>query len=820
MKAIIMAGGQGTRLRPLTCDLPKPLVPILNKPCMEYSIELLRAHGITEIGVTTYYLPEMIRDYFGDGSKWGVNLTYFVEEEPLGTAGSVRNATEFLDETFLVISGDALTDIDLSAALEYHRQKAGLATLVLSHQEVPLDFGVVITDQDGQIERFLEKPSWGEVFSDLVNTGIYILEPEVFDYYDRGIKYDFSKDLFPLLMQTGQRLYGFESLAYWSDIGDAEQYMQTQFDILAGKVAVEIAGQEVEPGIWLGQNTTILPDVKLTAPIYIGKDVQIKSGTDLLGVIIGDRTIIEAGSSLKKSILWSGVYVGSNVELRAGFLCDGVKVKNNSRIFEGAILSKETIIGRHVTIQPNIKVWPRKIVEDYTNLDRNLVWALKWRKRLFNTYGVHGLANIEMTPEFVAKLAAAYGSSFPMGVEIVVSSDNYAISRMLQKSIVAGLLSAGMKVVDLGEIPSPVTRYSVGVMEAEGGMHVRLCYDDPEEVIIEFIDRHGLMIERSMERKIEQKFFSEDFQRAEKEDVGEYFFAPQMSDSYLHGLISLLDRDQIRRQRFQLVLDYEFDSLNQILPVLLDRLGCNVESTYNYGQGKQPLSYAARLTMAKRIGDMVIDKNASLGVIIDHNGENLTLISETGRIVSDEERQILLAMTLLEQEIDKLVLPINAPTYIADLAAQSGVEVFFTRSDRPTVMQNFYQQIGVIGEPFFYPYGDGVVALALILDFLAKQNMGLEALIQSIPQFYTSLENVDCHWEEKGKIMRKLIENIKQDDVELVDGVRVHHDHGWTLIYPDGDEPVFHVYTEADNPEIAAEISREYVHMIEDCQMS
>lgn len=819
MKAIIMAGGPGTRLRPLTCDLPKPLVPILNKPCMEYSIELLKDHGITQIGVTTYYLPEMIRDYFGDGSRWGVDLEYFLEEEPLGTAGSVRNATEFLDETFIVISGDALTDIDLSTALAYHRQKGGIATIVLSHQEVPLEFGVVITDQNGQINRFLEKPSWGEVFSDLVNTGIYIFEPEIFNYYERGIKYDFSKDLFPLLMQTGQQLYGYESQAYWSDIGDAEQYLKTQLDILAGQVAVHLDLKEVKPGVWLGPNTEIPPDVGLKAPIFIGADVLIRPGTNLEAVIIGDGTIVEAGSSLKKSILWPGVYVGGNVEVRGSFLCDGVKVKNNTRIFEGAILSKETTIGRHVTIQPNVKIWPRKTVDDYTNLDRNLVWAPKWRKRLFNTYGVHGLANIEMTPEFVAKLASAYGSAFPMGVEIVVSSDNFAVSRMLQKSIVAGLLSAGMKVVDLGEIPSPVTRYSVGVMEAEGGMHVRLCYDDPEEVIIEFIDHHGLMIERSSEKKIEQKFFSEDFQRVEEDNVGDYFFAPQMGESYLTGLISLLDRDRIRRHRFQVVLDYEFDSLNQILPVLLDRLGCHTQSTYNYGLGKQPLSYGSRLTMAQRIGEMVVDQAANLGVIIDHNGENLTLITETGRIVTEEERQIILAMTLLEKSIDKLVLPISAPTYIADLAARYGVEVLFTRSDRPTVMQNFFQQSGLNGEPFFYPYGDGVAALALILDFLAKQEISLEALIQSIPQFFTSLADVDCHWEEKGKIMRRLIKNMDQEDIELVDGVRVNHDHGWTLIYPDGDEPVFHVYTEADNPEIAAEISQEYVHMIEDCQL-
>ncbi len=820
MKAIIMAGGQGTRLRPLTCDLPKPLVPILNKPVMEYSIELLREHGITDIGVTTCYLPEMIKDYFGNGSRWGVNLQYFLEEDPLGTAGSVRNATEFLNETFVVISGDALTDINLQDAIKYHQEKGGLATLVLSQQQVPLEFGVVMTDDTGEITRFLEKPSWGEVFSDLVNTGIYILEPDIFEYFDRGVKFDFSKDLFPLLMQDGEPLYGYTSSGYWSDIGDVEQYMQTQFDILNGQADVYIRGQQIEEGIWVGENTEIPENVQLATPVYIGENVTIKPGSYLEAVVVGDHTIIANGCSLKRSILWQGVYLGNNAEVRAGFLCDGVKVKDDVRIFEGAVLGKDSTVGRKATIQTGVKVWPMKEVEDFTILNRSLVWAPKWRKRLFNTYGVHGLANVEMTPEFCAKLATAYGSSFRRGGEIAVSSDNFAISRMLQKSVVAGLLSAGIKVVDLGEVPSPTARYSIAAMEAEGGMHIRCCYDNPEEVIIEFIDNSGLMIDRSMEREIEKRFFGEDLYRAEEDYVGEYYYAPQMGESYLEGLISLVNRDEIRRKRYQLVLDYEYDSLSPILSVLLDRLGCDVESTYNYGKGKRPLSYAERLATTNRIGQMIVENHFDFGVVLDHNGENLTLLTEDGRVVTDEELQIVLTMVMIDQGLRKLVVPVNAPAYIEELADEYNVEVMRTRSDRPTVMRNFYAEAAVQGEPFFYPYGDGIAALVLIMDFLSSQELSLGSLVETIPAFYTCAEDIDCAWEEKGRIMRQIIENMDAAEVELVDGVRIHHDHGWTLIYPDGDEPLFHVYTEADDPEVAAEISREYAHKIEDYQLS
>ena len=820
MKAIIMAGGFGSRLRPLTCDLPKPMVPILNKPVMEYSVELLREHGIKQIGVTTCYLPEMIQDYFGDGRNWGVHLEYFLENEPLGTAGSVRNAEEFLDDTFIVVSGDALTDINLTDAIRFHREKGGLATLVLTRQEVPLEYGVVMVDEEGEITRFLEKPSWGEVFSDLVNTGIYILEPEVFEYFPKATKFDFSKDLFPLLMRNGNPLYGYAASGYWSDIGDVESYMQTQFDILNGKADVYIRGNQIEKGIWVAEGTDIPGGVELTAPVYVGEDVIIKPNTFLDAVVIGDYSIVESGSSLKRSILWSGVYVGKNSEIRAGFLCDGVKVKENVRIFEGAAIGKDSTIGRNVTVQSEVKIWPMKNVEDYTTVNTSLVWEPTWRRRLFNTYGVHGLANIEMTPEFVAKLSTAYGSTFKTGVEIAVSTDNFNISRMLQKSVVAGLLSAGVKVVDIGEIPSPVARYSIAAMECEGGMHIRCCYDNPEECIIEFIDRSGVNIDRNAERDIERKFFSEDFKRAGQDKVAGYFYSPRVAESYVDGLFTLLNKDQIRRKHFHVVLDYEFDCLSNTLAVMLDRLGVEIDSTYNYCGGTRPLSFAERLSTAKRVGEMVQDLDADFGAIFDHNGENLTLITPSGRIVSQEEHQILLAMVLLQQGLRKLVLPIGAPAYIDDLVEEYGGNVQRVRNDRTTIMRAYLKEAGVDDEPFFFPYADGVAALALILNFMADQEMGLEEILDTIPAFYTSREDVDIPWEQKGSVMRQLIEATEGEEVELVDGVRVRNPRGFALVYPDNDCPAFHVYTEADDPDFAYEIAQEYAHMLEDFKRS
>lgn len=287
MKAVVMAGGEGTRLRPLTCNLPKPMVPVMNKPVMEYALRLLREIGITEIAVTLQYLPEHIKAYFGDGSEWGVNLHYYEEETALGTAGSVKNAEDFLDETFIVVSGDALTDFALGEAVEFHRSRKALATLVLTRVESPLEYGLVLTEPSGAVARFLEKPSWGEVFSDTVNTGIYILEPEILQYIPPDTVFDFSRELFPKLLRDKQGIFGCVLSGYWCDIGNCDMYYQVHLDILDGKVKIEIDGSR-QGLVWIGSGAFVSPEAVVQGPSYIGPGSEIRPGA-FFGALFGVR---------------------------------------------------------------------------------------------------------------------------------------------------------------------------------------------------------------------------------------------------------------------------------------------------------------------------------------------------------------------------------------------------------------------------------------------------------------------------------------------------------------------------------------------------
>src|ERR671933_505485 len=329
MKAVVMAGGEGTRLRPLTSNQPKPMVSIVGKPCMEHILELLRTHGFEEVVVTVAFLPQAIRSYFGDGDSLGLTIEYSVEESPLGTAGSVRLASDRLDDTFLVISGDALCDIDLTRLVEFHREKGADVTIALKSVDNPLEFGIVVTDDEGRVERFLEKPSWGQVFSDTINTGIYVLEPEVLRHVPTDRPYDFSKELFPLLLEMGRPLYGYVFDEYWQDIGNLDQFRQANFDALDERVRLNIPGIRLRGNIWLGEGVDVDDLASIDGPAFLGNYCRIapdasvgaysvlSSSVTLLERAHTERAVIDPSTHIGRSASIEGAILGRNCDVRA-----------------------------------------------------------------------------------------------------------------------------------------------------------------------------------------------------------------------------------------------------------------------------------------------------------------------------------------------------------------------------------------------------------------------------------------------------------------------------------------------------------------------
>ena len=357
---MILAAGLGTRLRPLTEEISKPMVPIVNRPVMEHIVELLARHGFRKIFVNLHYHPEVIVSHFGDGSRFGVSITYSHEEELLGTAGGVKKLEkELRDGTFLVISGDALTDLDLTALVGFHREKGGLATLVLTPVSDPSKYGVVIVDEDHRVVGFQEKPSRDEARSFLANSGIYVFEPEVLDMIPAGRFYDFGSELFPRMVEEGVEFYGFLHNDYWNDVGSLEEYKQGNFDALTGKVKVRIPGVRIGRDVWIGEDTVIEDGVVMVGPICIGSGCLVKRGARLFGpLVVGDRTVIDEGAILYRGVKWADSYIGKEAHVMDSIVGMEAEVQQGAAVISGSVVGHRSVIEEGTIIHSGVCIVP------------------------------------------------------------------------------------------------------------------------------------------------------------------------------------------------------------------------------------------------------------------------------------------------------------------------------------------------------------------------------------------------------------------------------------------------------------------------------
>lgn len=334
MKAMILAAGLGTRLQPLTLSVSKPMVPMAGRPCLEHIILLLKKHGITEIIANLHYLPRQIQSYFGDGSPWGVSLSYSLEEELLGTAGGLKKVQGFFGgDRVLVISGDALTDLDLGDFFRFHREQGALASLALKKVSDPTRYGVVVLEGEGRIAAFQEKPAREEAISDLANTGIYLFEPEIFDYIPPGTFFDFARDVFPRLLGEGRPMGGYRARGYWCDVGSLEVYREAHYDLLMGIVEASIPAKNFNGHLYIGRDTWIHPRTVIQGPVYLGDGCVVQEGARLYGPLsLGPRTRVGRDSFLKRSILWEGAGTGEGACLSDTILGAGVQVSPGEQL--------------------------------------------------------------------------------------------------------------------------------------------------------------------------------------------------------------------------------------------------------------------------------------------------------------------------------------------------------------------------------------------------------------------------------------------------------------------------------------------------------
>jgi mannose-1-phosphate guanylyltransferase / phosphomannomutase len=827
VKAVVMAGGEGTRLRPLTSNQPKPMVPIVGKPCMEHILELVRTHGFEDVIVTVAFLPQAIRSYFGDGESLGLTIEYSVEESPLGTAGSVRLASDRLDDTFLVISGDALCDIDLRRLVDFHREKGAAVTIGLKSVDNPLEFGIVVTDEDGRVERFLEKPSWGQVFSDTINTGIYVLEPEVMRHVPTDRPYDFSKELFPLLLEMGRPIYGHVCEGYWQDVGDLDQYRQANFDALDERVRLNVPGIRLRGNIWVGEGVDIEDLERIEGPAFVGNYCRISPEASVGAYSVLETSVtLREGARTARSVVDAATYIGQSAVVEGAIVGRRCEIRPHVRIQEGVAIGDEVLVGAESVIAPGVRIYPYKEVESGSQVYESLIWESRASSRLFGKDGVSGLVNVDVTVETVVRLATALGTALKRGSRVVASRESPAACRMVKRAMISGLNSTGVDVADLRVLPAAVSRHLLKTHGYELGFHVGTSSVDPEVVQIRFFEQPGIQLTSSTQKEIEKHYTRQELRRVAYDEVGSVTYPARVRESYAQDLLSGLDVEAIRERGFRLVVDYGYSAASFVLPLVLGPLGVEAVSAHAFAAERFEPGPGERLqesiVQARRLVGAV---GADLGAVFDRAAERLYLIDERAEEIPVEQA-LLLFLRLIGSNgrRGKLAFPVTVTSRVDELVQDSDLEVVRTPASLADLTQAAAENdvifAGAVGGgyvfPEFLPAYDAIASLCKLLELLAPVDRPLSTLVADLPAPTLVREEIRCPWAMKGLVMRVLTERLRDRDVDTLDGIKVFDERGWAQVLPDPDEPVVHLYAEGADPDVSRELAHELRAMVEE----
>jgi len=814
VKAVIMAGGGGTRLRPLTVKRPKPMMPIANRPMLEHIVRLLKKHGFSEILMLTCFFPETIEEHFGDGSQLGIRISYH-QDPPggLGTAGAVRNIADILDSPFLVISGDVITDFDLTRAWQFHKSEGELATMVLTRVHNPLPFGVVITDERNRVTRFLEKPTWGEVFSDNINTGIYVLDPAILDRIPKGVSVDFSKDIFPKLLGEGQAPAAYVAQGYWKDVGTTVEYLQLHREIAAGIVELDIPGDKRridDATVFLGEEAVVSDGARLSGFVVLGDGTRVGEGARMTDSFAGPHCVIENNVRIRSSIIWTGVRLGHGAFVGGSVISSNTEIKTRANIEEGSIICEDCLIGRGSIIRAGVRIWPDKVVEDDAVLSSDFIWGSRWRGTLFTGGIVQGLTNREITPEFAARLGAAFGATLPERSGISLTRGVHRVAKMICEALAAGVLSAGVDVHDSGVMPIPVARHLIRGEGDAGGINVRRSPSDPEILEVRFYREEGRELTGAERTEIDRLFFRMDFRRATIDGSGTMSFPYLGSEFYEKGFLKNLDLEVLENVQGRIVLDYSFGATVKMLPSLLGRVKCEVVSLNAHMDEENVTRTTREFDRAVRqISEYVLGLHAALGAIISASGETLFLIDERGRwIDGGRSLQIIALLTFLMKPGCRIAVPSSASANLEKMAALHGGEIVRAPNNASAILDAAVSTSaylagngqGGIAFPDFHPSFDAMFCLAKTLEMSSAVGKPLGELVDSLPETYLEHSLVHCPWDSKGQVMRRLVEELG-DDAKGIEGVRFEEGEDWILIYPSSNHPYFHLYAESPNPD-------------------
>ncbi len=699
-------------------------------------------------------------------------------------------------------------------------------TLCLARVPDPLEFGIVIQTEDGRIERFLEKPTWGQVFSDTVNTGIYVMEPEVFDHVEPGRSADWSGDVFPALLAKGAPLYGHVAEGYWEDVGSLDSYVRANADVLHRRVEVEMAGFEMAPGIWVGEGADIDPDAELTGPLCLGKHVKIEAGAQLRPfTVLGDNVIVKGGAVLERAVIHDNAFIGPQVGLRGCVIGAHTDVMRAARIEEGAVVGDACVVEEEAYLADGVKVYPFKTIEAGAVVHTSIIWESRGSSSLFGPRGVSGLVNVEITPELVVRLASAYATTLRKGSVVVTSRDGSRAARALKRAVISALNSSAIDVRDLEVAPLPVTRFQTRESDAAGGVVLRTTPGDPQSVDIVFLDGQGADLPPAQQRGLERVFSRQEFRRAFPGEIAELSFPSRTVETYAQELLRTVDVSGVDGAGMKVVLDTAGGAVSLVLPTLLGRLGIDVLTVNNrLSETASSETVAERSRDLERLGDLVSSSRAAFGVRFDQVGERLSLVDEQGQLIQDD-RALLVVLDLVaaERRGGRIALPVTTTRVAEQVTGFHGTEILWV-STAPDELTRAAGQDGVVfaGDgrggfviPEFTPALDAIAAFVRLLGLVARTRLTLSQIDARIPYAHLVRRSVPTPWAVKGAVMRTVVEAAGSRHVDTTDGVRIVEDDGrWVLVLPDPSEAVTHVWAEGSGSAQAAALLTGWVDIV------
>ncbi len=766
MNAVIMAGGEGTRLRPITCGIPKPLVPLCSKPVLEYILELLAKHGCSHATMTLMYLGKKIEEYFGEEPYEGITLRYSYETTPLGTAGSVKNAVRSASEPLLIISGDAMCDFDLTSAMAYHMQKGAAATLIVKKVADPREYGLVQTDSSGRIVGFAEKPPLSHCVTDLANTGIYILSPSVLDLIDSGKSVDFASDVFPQMLRQGMPIFAYEDAGYWCDIGDIISYQQCQKDMLAGRVQCRMPAENLG-GIYSNTDLSQLR-CHIVPPVFIGKNVVIGENTLIdSGTVIGNNVTIGKNCKIRGGILHDYSYISDMVTCNEAVVCKNGAMKLKSAAFEHAVMGEGAILGEESCLQGGIKLWNQKTTAPGITVREDIKYGFA-RNIIIDDDGISGETNIAITPELMTRIGASIGS-LKIGSTVGIACNHTKSGVALKQALAAGIVSSGSNVFDFGEEIETEYDFCLHKSRADFGIYI-------ESNIITNVmmtEKCGIPMMRNLERKLESAINRCEYKKSGWNDFGIMINMAGLKKLYQFSLLKEIGGDL---QDMSAQVKSSNSRVCELLTDTLKKLGCGTRS--------------------------------GISLMISPDGKQVSAYTpETGYLFPEKVLSLICLSEFLNGK--DVVIPYEAPAAIEKLAEQYGRKAYRYYSSPCDSSDEDARKMAA--DSVFLR--DGLVMAVKLLFFLKKRRMTLAESCRLLPEFETASRLIGIRGNSAA-IMRQ----FHSETTGIGEGISISDERGRVLIRPVKSGKGIMLYAESVRSETASELCDFYEHKIKDSE--